>query len=134
MTHSAALVTFREHPFYAIECVHTGASTRAAMYGYLVSLVLTSVQQPCSNPSESPETLRKAFTQEYVYFQVFCKLQKPPANYRTAFTRQRSLVRSLHRPLVKASFCRENVKGERRLKMCFRTSVQQRGSIRPVPD
>jgi len=100
MTHSAALVTFREHPFYAIECVHTGASTRAAMYGYLVSLVLTSVQQPCSNPSESPETLRKAFTQEYVYFRVFCKLQKPPANYRTAFTRQRSLVRSLHRPLM----------------------------------
>ena len=44
------------------------------MFGYLVSLVLTFVQQPCSNPSKYPETLRKALTQEYVYFQVFCKL------------------------------------------------------------
>jgi hypothetical protein len=28
-----------------------GASTRAAMFGYLVSFVLTFVQQLCSNPS-----------------------------------------------------------------------------------
>ncbi len=33
------------------------------------------------------------------YLQVFCNLQKPLANYRAAFTRRRSLVRSQHRPL-----------------------------------
>jgi hypothetical protein len=71
------------------------------MFGYLVSLVLIFVQQPCSNPSKYPDTLRKALTQEYIYFQVFCKLQKTPAIYRAAFTRQRSLVRSQHRPLPK---------------------------------
>jgi hypothetical protein len=32
--------------------------------------------------------------------QVFCKPQKGPAKYRTAFARQRSLVRSQHRPLI----------------------------------
>jgi hypothetical protein len=30
------------------------------MFGYLVSFVLTCVQQLCSNPSKSPETLGKA--------------------------------------------------------------------------
>ena len=33
-------------------------------------------------------------------------LQKPPANYHTAFTRQRSLVRSQHRPLDKSLYLR----------------------------
>ena len=34
------------------------------------------VQQPCSNPSKSPETLRKASMSKYDYLQRFCKLQK----------------------------------------------------------
>jgi hypothetical protein len=57
------------------------------------------VQQPYNNPGNSPEMLRKASKQKkYGDLQVFCKLKKPSANYRTAFTRQRSLVRSQHRP------------------------------------
>jgi hypothetical protein len=54
---------------------------------------LASVQQPCSNPSKSPEMLGNASTQKHLDLQVFCNLQKPSANYHTAFTRQRSLVR-----------------------------------------
>jgi hypothetical protein len=70
---------------------------------------VTSVQQPCSNPSKSPEMLRKrnALVQEYGYLQAFCTLKKPLANYCAAFTRQRTLVRSQHRPLGKILFCRE---------------------------
>ncbi len=56
------------------------------------------VQQPCSNPGKSPEMLRKELTQEYGYLREFCNLQKPTADYRAAFTRQRSLVRNQHRP------------------------------------
>ena len=37
------------------------------------------MQQPCSNPSESPETLRNAPMDKYGYLQVFCKLQNAPA-------------------------------------------------------
>ena len=61
----------------------------------------SGVQQPCSNPSKSPEMLGKASSQKYLYLQAFCNLQKPPANYHAAFTRQRSLVRTQHRPLRK---------------------------------
>ena len=32
------------------------------------------VQQPCSNPSEYPEILRKLAAREYAYLQEFCKL------------------------------------------------------------
>ena len=60
---------------------------------------LPAVQQPCSNPSKSPEMLGNASTQKYRHMQVFCNLQKPQGNYRAAFTRQRALVRSQHRPL-----------------------------------
>ena len=75
----------------------------ARRIGVLVGL-LTSVivQQPCSSPSKSPENQSKPFPQEYPYLQAFCKPQKPPANHRTAFTRQRSLLRSRHRPLSKS--------------------------------
>jgi hypothetical protein len=52
-----------------------------------------TVQQPCSNPSEYPETMRNVLQAKSRYLQVFCKLQKPPENHRTAFRRQRSLVR-----------------------------------------
>jgi hypothetical protein len=62
---------------------------------------LTSVQQPCSNPSKYPEMSRNVFEAKYVYLQAFCKLQKPLENYRAAFTRQRSLVRTQHRSLDK---------------------------------
>jgi hypothetical protein len=64
---------------------------------------VTSVQQPCSNPSKTPERLGKASKTKNLYLQVFCRLQKPPAPYRAAFTRQRSLVRSQHRPLQESS-------------------------------
>jgi hypothetical protein len=40
---------------------------------------------------------------ESAHLQAFCKLQKSLANYRAAFTRQRSLVRSQHRPLQKTA-------------------------------
>ena len=63
---------------------------------------LKLVQQPCSNPSKAPEMLRKRSTQKCGYLREFCKLQKAPANYLTAFTRQRSLVRNQHRPLLKS--------------------------------
>src|SRR5215208_4526482 len=36
----------------------------------------SGVQQPCNNPSKSPETLRNALTQKYGYLQAFCKLWK----------------------------------------------------------
>ncbi len=48
------------------------------------------VQQPCSNLSESPEHLGKALRQKYSCLQGFCKLQKPLANYCTAFARRRA--------------------------------------------
>jgi hypothetical protein len=57
------------------------------------------VQQPCSNPSESPETLRNAPMGKYGYLQVFCKLQNAPANYCAAFARRRAWVRISSAPL-----------------------------------
>jgi hypothetical protein len=62
---------------------------------------LMSVQQPCSNPSKYPEMPGNVSLQEYGNLQAFCKLQKRPANYHAAFTRQRSLVRTQHCPLKK---------------------------------
>src|SRR5918997_2417675 len=35
------------------------------------------------------------------YLREFCKLRQPPANRRATFTRQRSLVRNQHRPLLR---------------------------------
>jgi hypothetical protein len=70
-------------------------------------VLLMLVHQSCSNPSKYPETLRKASWTKCLYLQAFCKLQKPPANYRTAFTRQRSLVRTQHRPLVQSAVLQE---------------------------
>jgi hypothetical protein len=62
-------------------------------------ILYSGVQQPCSNPGEYPETLRKGSRQEYALLQEFCKLWNTLANYHAAFTRQRSLVRAQHRPL-----------------------------------
>ncbi len=60
---------------------------------------LPTVQQPCSNPGKSPEISGKAVTQKYRNLQAFCKLQKPLANYLTAFARRRSGVRIPSAPL-----------------------------------
>ena len=60
---------------------------------------VTSVQQPCSNPSKSPETLRNAPMVKYGNLQAFCKLQKPLAKYLCAFARRRSGVRIPSTPL-----------------------------------
>jgi hypothetical protein len=60
------------------------------------------VQQPCSNPSECPEILGKPLSQKYRYLQPFWNYRKSLENYRTDFTRQRSLVRTQHRPLENA--------------------------------
>ena len=62
------------------------------------------VQQPCSNPSKSPAILGKVSTKKIGDLREFCKLRKPPANYRAAFTRQRSLVRNQHRPLRRTAY------------------------------
>ena len=86
------------------------ASSKARM-GYFCSLEapmrlsnrLNLVQQPCSNPSKSPESSGKDSTQKRGYLREFCNLQKAPANHRAAFTRQRSLVRNQHRPLVEVA-------------------------------
>ena len=89
------------------------AAARIAIIPDLVRMrALTSVQQPCSNPSKYPEMSRNALVQKYGYLQVFCTLEKPLANYRAAFTRQRPLVRSQHRPLRKVLFCRKNTEDE----------------------
>jgi len=74
---------------------------------------------------------RKVSMQKYSYLREFCKLQNAPAIYRTAFTRQGSLVRSQHRPLTRYFVLQ--VKHGRREKvldilrsLCAAT-VQQRG-------
>jgi hypothetical protein len=59
------------------------------------------VQQPCSNPSESPAMLGNARSEKYADLQGFCKLQKASAMCRFSLTRRRSLVRTQHRPLRK---------------------------------
>ena len=60
---------------------------------------LTSVQQPCSNPSKSPERLRNAPTQKCGDFQQFCKLWKPLENYLAALAWRRPGVRVPSGPL-----------------------------------
>jgi hypothetical protein len=70
--------------------------------------------QVCSNRAATRADLLKYWEkcqgQEPVHLQGFCNLQKLPANYHTAFTRQRSLVRSQHRPLEESGI----LQGERR--------------------
>jgi hypothetical protein len=60
---------------------------------------VSSTLRRCSNLGKSPEKLRKSPKQKYVDLQEFCNFQNALANHRTAFTRQRTLVRSQHRPL-----------------------------------
>ena len=59
------------------------------------------MQQPCSNLSKSPKTLRNAPMGKYGDLQAFCKIPKPLANYRAAFARRRSGVRIPSAPLRK---------------------------------
>src|SRR5215211_245360 len=90
-----------------------------------------SVQQPCSNPSKYPEMPRNALVQEYGYLQGFCTLEKPPANYRAAFTRQRSLVRTQHRPLPRYFVWQVKRRRQEKVSDMLRSicaaTVQQRG-------
>jgi hypothetical protein len=58
------------------------------------------VQQPCSNPSKSPEMPRKVLASECRRLQAFCKLWKPPENYRAALAWRRSRVRVSSGPLT----------------------------------
>ena len=74
---------------------------------------VTSVQQPCSNPSKSSETLRKAPTQKCVNFQQFCKLWKPVENYLGALAWRRSGVQVPSGPLPFSFYLQ--VKPERKL-------------------
>ena len=85
----------------------------------------------CSNRAATRVNLlkrRNASTQKYHYLQVFCNLLTPPATYRAAYTRQGSLVRTQHRPLRKERLFAGKCEDKRRLKICVRSSVQQRGS------
>src|SRR5215212_6277513 len=59
------------------------------------------VQEPCSNPSEHPEILRKPPQRKSASLQGFCKLWKLLANYRAAFARRRSGVRIPSAPLMR---------------------------------
>src|SRR5829696_4154119 len=63
-------------------------------------------EQTCSNRAATRVRLlkywEKSIRQKYVYLQQICNLQKPVANYHTAFTRPRTLVRTQHRPLDKS--------------------------------
>jgi hypothetical protein len=61
----------------------------------------------CSNRAATRVNLLKCWERcqgkKSVHLQEFCKLQKSAANYLSAFTRQRSLVRTQHRPHQKSS-------------------------------
>ena len=86
------------------------AADRIAMAPELEPMhAVTSVQQPCSNPSKSPEKAEKAPIQKYSSLQLFCKLRKCPAKYRAAFARRRSGGRIPSAPLKKQGFCRKNL-------------------------
>jgi hypothetical protein len=72
---------------------------------------VTAVQQPCSNPSKSPETSRKVLSSEYRHLQGFCTHLKTPANLRGALAWRRSGVRvpsgPLSEPLVYAEYTQQ---------------------------
>src|SRR5215208_374998 len=67
---------------------------------------LPSVQQPCSNPSKSPEMLGKASSQKYLYLQAFCKVQKAPEISDAALAWRRSGVQVPSGPLFFPTICR----------------------------
>jgi hypothetical protein len=69
------------------------------------------VQQPCSNPSKSPEMLGKVSTRKHDNLQAFCTLLKRPAKYLAACARRRSGVRIPSAPLRKMAILQ--VKHER---------------------
>src|SRR5215213_10336892 len=60
---------------------------------------VTSVQQPCSNPSKSPETSGKVLLAECCYLQAVCTHLKDSANLRAALAWRRPGVRVSSGPL-----------------------------------
>ena len=83
------------------------------------------MQQPCSNPSESPERLRNAPTQKCGDFQQFCKFWKCLENYLGALAWRRTGVQV---PSGPRSFSVDlQVKREERKEAsaCSRALVQQ---------
>jgi hypothetical protein len=67
---------------------------------------VTSVQQPCSNPSKYSDMLGKASKQKYSCLQLFCKLLKDPAKYGGAFARRKPGIRIPSAPLKNMQICR----------------------------
>ena len=61
---------------------------------------VTSVQQPCSNPSESPEMPGNTPTHKYADLQQFCKPWNGPAKHRAALAWRRSGVQVPSGPLT----------------------------------
>src|SRR4029453_5016498 len=90
----------RKHAIHGGSFVESRPSSTIAIYPDLVRMqAIPSVQQPCSNPTKPPETLRKVLAKENCYLQQFCKLQNAPANYLAAFARWRAWVRISSSPL-----------------------------------
>jgi hypothetical protein len=85
------------------------------------------VQQPCSNPSESPEILGKVLTQKYALLQAFCKHLKASAKYCAAFARRRSGVRIPSAPLFKYRHLQGKLQPRIYTPIASRALVQQRG-------
>jgi hypothetical protein len=83
------------------------------------------VQQPCSNLSKYPEIPGKAQAQKYLDLQLFCKPQKPPANYHIAFARRRSGVRIPSAPLLKERVLQVKHRGTKEAPRCVRGFVLQ---------
>jgi hypothetical protein len=69
------------------------------------------VQQPCSNPGEYPEILRKSLAGKYRYLQEICNAGKCWENYRKRLLISRFEVRVLGGSLRKYLQIVENRKG-----------------------
>ena len=72
------------------------------------------VQQPCSNPSKSPEMPEKVPSSECCHLQAFCTHLKTPANLRAALAWRRSRVRVSSGPLRKPRLRKTNTPHRRR--------------------
>ena len=86
---------------------------------------VTSVQQPCSNPSKSPEILRKVTSSECLYLQVFCTHLKTPANLRAALAWRRSGVRVPSGPRSLSVDLQVKREERKEAPACSRALVQQ---------
>ena len=86
---------------------------------------LPAVQQPCSNPSESSETLRKAPTQKCVNFQQFCKLWKRLENHLGALAWRRPGVQVPSGPLLFYGDLQVKREERKEAPVCSRALMQQ---------